>query len=339
MNTNRILSLAALALVGGALLLADAGSAQAQAGGDVYEGFADDGRLIRFILSPDATSVTLAHLADTEDAECGSGHVDRFIGQTIEGITAGHFEFDLAFNFGPEPSPFATEVTITGDLAPDGTASGTYQALRPNDPVCDTGLMSWQGMALYNVDSVGLGERTFNGQTPEGVSVTLSTSLTSDFVTWFSVGNVDFGPESCSDIESGLAAVAGLGEMQPIVSGEFQFFRTFIVADTSPAWSAIVTGSLLSETEAEGTLRVIDLEHTGCDTGVLQWTATASEPTPTPPPDDGFGGGGDEPPTELPDTGSPPPSGTGVPLPVIALATAAILAGGTLIAARAVRRR
>ena len=57
----------------------------------------------------------------------------------------------------------------------------------------------------------------------------------------------------------------------------------FNVAEPTPAWEATVAGKLLSETEAEGTIRVTVVDQPECDTGVLAWTAAAPPPALTPP--------------------------------------------------------
>ncbi|UCH87248.1 MAG: hypothetical protein JSU97_02320 [Dehalococcoidia bacterium] len=50
-----------------------------------------------------------------------------------------------------------------------------------------------------------------------------------------------------------------------------------------------VSGSFPSEGNAEGTLRLV-VEDPACDSGVVDWTATASFPTPTPSPSPAVGG-------------------------------------------------
>jgi hypothetical protein len=78
-----------------------------------------------------------------------------------------------------------------------------------------------------------------------------------------------------------------------------------------------VSGSFPSEGSAEGTLRLV-VDEPPCDSGVLDWTATASFPTPTPPPVGGI--------AELPDV-----SGSSAPnyLALAGLAAAALV---TLVA-------
>jgi hypothetical protein len=106
-----------------------------------------------------------------------------------------------------------------------------------------------------------------------------------------------------------------------------------VVAETNPTWTVFVTGKLLSETEAQGTIRVTVVDKPECDTGVVEWTATAPpaatpEPTPTPSPTPG----------ELPAGGSGPAGGgEGTPLVMVVGVAASLIGLGA--AGRALLRR
>jgi len=90
-----------------------------------------------------------------------------------------------------------------------------------------------------------------------------------------------------------------------------------------------VSGSFPSEGSAEGTLRLVVEEPYPCDSGVLDWTATSSFPTPTPPPVGGI--------AELPDvSGSSAPSYLAL-AGLAAAALVALVAGGWYASGRRLR--
>ena len=332
----RLLVVVALAGLAVALVPGSASpeGARAQVGGGVYEGTTDDGRVFRFVVSEDGSQIEVVHLTDVGGLTCASGHVDRFIASTTAPIAGGHFDLNLVLHEHgrrSEPTSQATEVTISGGFQADGSLTGTFRGVRAEDPVCDSGALAWSGEFLFSEKSVRQATRHFSGRTEEGGNVRLSLSPALDFVRELSIAVLHFGAPDCKRaLSNAVSLIPGAGVLsealaEPVASGEFDFVRTLIVAETSPSNTVFVTGSLLSDTEAAGTIRVRSVEQPECDTGVLSWTATAPPPaTPTP--------------GELPAGGSGPAGGgEGTPLVMVVGVAASLIGLGA--AGRALLRR
>ena len=335
----RLLVVVALAGVFGGLLLSCAPpeGARAQFGGDVYDAATGDGRLLRFVVANDESEITVIDMTDGGDVTCASGYVDRFIASTTAPIASGHFDLHLVlavFGERSEPTSLATAVTVTGDLLASGQIAGILQTARVEDPACDSGPLAWSGELSFNTADVPHGGTRFTGTAAGQAYIEVSVSDDRGFVTEFRVGDVDLTPPSCHDIASSLPPIPGTGVAraslaEPMGGNEFGFVRSFVVAETKPTWTAFVTGAIMSDTQVEGTVRLIEVDYPECDTGVLSWTATAPPPV-TPEPTSSPG--------ELPAGGSGPAGGGGGTPLVMALGVAASLIG-LGVAGRALLRR
>jgi len=317
--------------------LATPAGARAQVGGATYAGATEDGRYLDFTLSDDATEIVSAAAWDPNSlgpnpVTCGFG------GGGIVGpwdpvpIVNGRFEItvgvDAAYHMG--------DATIVGEFLPDGRVRGTYRVMRVEPPPdipeeylwepCDTGDMLWNGL-LIPPDGP-----TFNGRAQGGATAEFTMTQGLGFLREFRLGYLSYEVGNCPGIASSLPVVSRNTQPVPVIGGRFEIAdRWFNVADPTPAWEATITGSLLSETEAEGTIRVTVVDKPECDTGVPTWTATAPPPAPTPT-------AAPSPPSELPAGGTAPvPEGGGVALRMAA--GLAALVAGALAAARSFRSR
>jgi len=330
--------LVAVALVGvfGGVLLSSTPpeGARAQAGGATYAGATEDGRYLDFTLSADATEIVTAGAWDPDSlgpnsVTCGFGG-GGILGDPVP-IVNGRFEITV----GVQAAYHVGDATITGEFLPDGRVRGTYRVIHvepsPDIPEeylwepCDTGEMTWSGV-LIPPDGP-----TFNGGTPGGATVEFTVAQGLGFVREFRLGYLSYEVANCPGIASSLPIVSLRDQPVQVVGGRFEVTdKWFNVADPIPAWEATVTGNLLSETEAEGTIRVTVVDKPECDTGVLTWTATAPPPA-TPEPTPAPGG--------LPAGGSGPAGGgEGTPL-VMAVGVAAALIGLGAAGRASLRRR
>ena len=313
----RILVLIAAVLAVALSALSQGGDASAQTGGAEYVGSTEDGRIFRFEVSDDATEISSIRIDAGPDyiTACGMGVIG------FEGpwpIISGHFEIHV--DIGPqiiEPVTQATEATMIGDFQSDGRVEGTYRAMHPVEPTCDTGELLWSGHLIP------LPGPTFSGEISQGGSIEFTLSSDREFVTELLMGPLEFDATGCPPSMAVFAVVGEFANVPALVTeGQFEILAT-VVNVPPPTYEFSISGVLVSETEAEGTARVRILEQPECDTGVLTWTATAPAPAPSP-----------SPPAELPAGGAAPPQGDG-PWPRFLV----LGAGALIVVALALTRR